>query len=521
MEKRKRSKRNNSIFRVAIIFAILILINVISVRIFGRIDLTASKIYTLSDASRDLVRKVDDKITLKAYFTEDLPAPYNNNKRILLDLFNDYKAYAGGNIQYEFINPTGESGEKETQANGIPPVEVQVVHEDKVEVKRAFMGLVILYEDKKEVIPVLQDLDGLEYEISSAFKRLTHKDKKVVAFATGHGEFTMDDLKVASAQLGEQYELLPLDLSKTLEVPDNISALLIIDPKNEFSDSAKFAIDQYIMRGGKLALLNGTVKIDPTLQNPNGTLANIGLDSMLESWGIKVNPDLVRDAQCATIIVSRQQGQYQIQSQVQFPYLIRVTNFNRNNIITRDLNNLILQFASSIDTAYAKKAGINAQVIAYSSEATARQKDAILADPFYQYTEKDFPDALVPLAAVYSGSFKSFFEGKQPQPGITRSKDTKILVVGTGLFMEDNVIQSSRDNYAFFANLVDYLTDDAGLITIRTKNVSLPPLEKTSDSTRKLLKYGNMLLPPLLVIAFGLFRWRRRIAKKKFMESQI
>ena len=167
-----KSKRNQTIVRASLVLGILIVVNIISVRLFGRLDLTRQKVYTLSDASKKLVRSFDDRVTVRAYFTEDLPSPYNNNRRAVLDILNEYRAYAGGNLQYEFVNPEGDKGEAEAREQGIPPVNVQVVKEDKFEVKRAYLGLVMMYEDKKETLPVIQNLSSLEYDISSALKSI-------------------------------------------------------------------------------------------------------------------------------------------------------------------------------------------------------------------------------------------------------------------------------------------------------------------------------------------------------------
>ncbi|MEX1274539.1 MAG: hypothetical protein WEE20_01305, partial [Bacteroidota bacterium] len=85
--------------------------------------------------------------------------------------------------------------------------------------------------------------------------------------------------------------------------------------------------------------------------------------------------------------------------------------------------------------------------------------------------------------------------------------------------MKDDYL-SNRANMTLFANIVDYLADDAGLITIRTKNVATPPLEQVSDGTKQLLKYANLAGPPLLIVLYGLFRWRRRVTFKRMMEAQ-
>jgi ABC-type uncharacterized transport system involved in gliding motility auxiliary subunit len=111
------------------------------------------------------------------------------------------------------------------------------------------------------------------------------------------------------------------------------------------------------------------------------------------------------------------------------------------------------------------------------------------------------------------------FEGKQPAPVTAQSPDTRIVVVGDGDFMQDQFL-GNKGNLLLFENIVDYLADDAGLITIRSKDVAEPPLEVVSDGTKKILKYGDLLVPPLLIIGYGLFRWRRRVAIKRSLEMQ-
>jgi len=124
------------------------------------------------------------------------------------------------------------------------------------------------------------------------------------------------------------------------------------------------------------------------------------------------------------------------------------------------------------------------------------------------------------MAAVVSGSFNSYFTGKSLVPQATKSPDTRIVVVGDGDFMKDD-FAGNRGNLTFFINIVDFLADDAGLITIRSKDIAQPPLDQVSDGTKKLLKYGSLFLPPFLVIGYGLLRWRRRVTLKRSLESQL
>lgn len=132
----------------------------------------------------------------------------------------------------------------------------------------------------------------------------------------------------------------------------------------------------------------------------------------------------------------------------------------------------------------------------------------------------------IPLAVIVEGSFKSFYADKQI-PGLVgstspmmSSPETRIIVVGDGHFMKDDFARNPG-NLTFFVNMVDYLADDAGLVTIRSKNVAMPPLDQISDGTKKLLKYGDLLLPPIAVIGYGLVRWRTRLARKRAMEASL
>jgi gliding-associated putative ABC transporter substrate-binding component GldG len=511
------NKRLQAAFRLALVLAILILINIVSVRLFTRWDLTDQKVFTLSDASRQLVEALDDRVNVTAYFTEDLPAPYNNTRRAVLDMLNEYRAYAGANLQYAFVDPSTEAAEREAQQQGIPPVEVQVVEEDKFQVKRAYLGLVLQYEDRKETIPVVQNLGSLEYDISSAVKRLTTRTKKRVGYTQGHGETPVNEWQRTYQDLSRNYDLTPVDLASSKNVPSDLAALLVIAPTQKYSDSAAAAIDRYIMGGGTAAFLLNRMRVDLNSQYRFAQPADVGLDKLLESYGTRVNADLVRDQQCANITVMRQQGFFQIQSQVPFPYLPNASSFSDNPVV-KDLRSLIFFFASSVDTSFAASRGLTAEVLVRSSAQSGRATGMTLVDPFAQYQPTDWNERSLALAATVTGSFPSAFEGTPLAPATLRSPTTRIVVVGDGDFMKDEMA-GSRGNANFFSNIVDYLADDAGLITIRSKNLAQPPLDVLEDGTKQAVKAANLLLPPLLVVGYGLYRWRRRMAIKRALEA--
>lgn len=512
-----KPQKTQTLTRFAIVSAILIFINLISIRVFERLDLTDQKVYTLSDASRNIVGSLDDRVSVKAYFTDDLPAPYNSNRRETLDILNDYKAYSHGNLHFDFINPEGEKGEQEAQQDGISPVQVQVVNNDKLEVKRGYMGLVLLYEDKKETLPVVQNLSSLEYDITSAIKRLTTKVKKKIGYTTGHQEAGPEAFRQASQAVSQQYDLVPVDLTKGAPVPADLSALLVISPASRFADSSKYALDQYLMSGGKIAFLLN--RYNANLQARYAQPYDLGLDDLLAQYGTRINLDLIRDSQCAPITVQQQQGMFRMQSQIPFPLLPNASNFDRTNAIVKDLQSVFFYFVSSVDTSLASTRGLKADVLIRSSKHSGRQSGFMMIDPFQKLTPADLAEQGIPMGAVIEGTFKSLYADREPKAAVTTSPPTRIIVIGDGDFMKDEFL-ASRDNLNLFANIVDYLADDAGLITIRSKNVSQPPLDQVSDGTRKALKYTNLILPPIIIIGYGVARWRRRVSLKKAMEAQ-
>jgi gliding-associated putative ABC transporter substrate-binding component GldG len=478
------------------------------------------------------MQSLDDRVTVKAYFTEDLPAPYNNHRRILLDQLNEYRAYAGGNLTFEFISPEGEKGEQDAQQQGIAPVQVQVVKEDKFEVKRAYMGMVFLYEDRREVLPVIQNTGTLEYEISSTIKRLTIRTQRKVGFLTGHGEPQLSELGRVQEFLRRQYDLVTVDVSKGNPVPADVTSLVVMAPTAALPEPDKLQIDQFLMRGGRVAFLLN--RVDGNLQERFGRELQLNLDDMLQQYGLRINADLVRDAQCASVTIVQQQFGFQMQSSVPFPFLPLVSTFSEGNVMVKDLTNLIFFFVSSVDTLNCAARGLRGEILAQSSTQSGRQTGMFMFDPLQRYTREELPTLFgergISLAAVTEGSFTSLYAGKElpgdtaagsappPVSPLTHSSQTRVVLVGDGDFARDQFHGGNRDNVAFFANLIDYLVDDAGLITIRSKNAGLPPLDQVSDGTKRVLKYSALGLPPFLMLLYGGWRWRMRRLRKKALE---
>ncbi len=171
-------------FKFILYIAVIILANIIGVSLFVRADLTKDKIYSLSSASSDVVKTLSEPLSIKVFFSKNLPAPHNNTERYLKDLLAEYTAKAGKYFNYSFYNVSQEEdgltqnsdeNRELAQAYGIQPVQIRIMENDELKFKNAYMGLVIIHGDLIEKIPAVTATDGLEYKLTTAIQKLNNK----------------------------------------------------------------------------------------------------------------------------------------------------------------------------------------------------------------------------------------------------------------------------------------------------------------------------------------------------------
>lgn len=541
--KKTESRRQQALLRVLLVAGILVVVNIIALKLFFRWDLTPNKIYTLSDASKNIVSKLDDKLVVKAYFTDNLPAPYNNNRRYLQELLDDYRSASNDKISYEIISPSDEVQlEGDAQKYGIQPVQVQTVENDRAQALKAYMGVVFLYGGKQEVIPFIGSTENLEYDITGVINRLTQPELKKVGILSGPNMPGTDKIGKVSQYLSKFYNIVPVDASKNNPIPADIKTLLVFTPKapqqqNQMMgmqqqepamvpENIKFAIDQYIMGGGKVVFLMSKVNVTSQQQFQIAQVTPTGLEDMLESYGIKVNSTIITDKECAFVSVPVQQGPIQMYTQIPFPYYPKIVNINRELPSFSGIGQVFLGFSSDIDLGFAGTKGLKSTPLLTTSPKTGVAQEFAIV----QASGKMLPDSMfkfkdLSVGAIFEGNYQSFYKGKQipldtaqgsapPPAGIKdQAPSTKLVVLGNGDFPLDE-FRGPDENLLFFANIIDYMTDDAGLSQIRMKDANPKPLDSIEDSTKSIVKYGMLLGPPVVILAYGLLRWRKKKATK-------
>ncbi len=176
--------RSGKYMKFIIYVIVVVLVNMAGITLFFRVDLTANKIFSISEASKRVVATLSEPLTVNVFFTKNLPAPHNLTERYLHDLLEEYSIYANKFFNYRFFDVSPEEGELTDQARenqklannyGIHPVQIQAVEKDEVKFQRAYMGLVLIHGDLIERIPTISSTQGLEYELTTAIQKMNNK----------------------------------------------------------------------------------------------------------------------------------------------------------------------------------------------------------------------------------------------------------------------------------------------------------------------------------------------------------
>ncbi len=477
---------------IILVTIIVIIINILSENYSFRIDLTEGKEYTLSNATRDILKNLEKPVTITAYFSKDLPPNIGDVAGNLKDMLTEYGDRSGGMVVYKFINPN-ENPELEREAvqNGIQPVMINVREKDQVKQQKAYMGAVVSIDDNKEIIPFFQPGSAMEYALSTAIKKLSVVNKPSIAIIEGHGEPSLSDIVQVYKELRVMYDVQPLKMTDTTEIPDKFRTIAIIRPMDTIPATQLTILDKYLARGGNIFLaLN---RVQGNFQNATGTSLSVGMDGWLRKKGITIADSFIIDANCGVVTLQQQQGTFTMSTQVQFPYLPVIHKF-ADNPITKGLESVSLQFASPI--TFTDDSLIKFIPLAFTSDKSGSLKTPLYFDVQKQWQLSDFPLKSQVVAGI--------LEGK-----LSGNVNSRIVLVADGDFAvgsSNGGNQLPPDNINLLVNSIDWLSDDTGLINLRTKGITSRPIKKMEDSTKALLKWINFLAPIVLIIIYGLIR---------------
>ena len=479
----------------------LIAVNIISYFLFIRIDLTSNKKYSLSPVSKTMIKKIDKDISVTLFMSEGLTPDKIKLGREFRHLLKEYKTISNKAFTISTIIPNNSDKEALAEQLGIEPMAQEIAERDMVKIQKVYFGAVIQIGNKKETINILPTT-ALEYEVTRRLKEACDTTKPTIGFLRGHNEMLRQKTQLIEHELSHSAKIESMRIDQFTDLND-YKVICIVGPKESFSKEELVRLGQYLEQGGRLYIaLNHAVGQISYSQN-NGFINRVGIEDMLEEFGLKINYDFVVDNYCGRILVTQDQGFLQLQSDRHFPYIPIIQNFS-SHVITKGLNAMLLQFASSITNVKTTSA-YTFTPLAKSSSISGVQKVPVFFDIYKTWTRKhDFNQPYNTLAALLNNE----------------DNNSAIVVITDADFMEDKFFDPFYiSNINFAVNSIEWLADDSGLIKLRNKYIENQSLKVVSDSYRRFLKYTNFFLPIVLVLLIGLYQYRE-YKRKRFRRSQ-
>lgn len=448
----------------------------------GRLDLTAGRLYSLAPATIKTLQALNKPLKLTLYASNEIPAEYRLTLRDVKDLLADYRFYGGQKVKLVFKSPNRQSEQQQAQMAGVTPVQFNVMRQDEFQVKQGYFGLVIEYGKKKEVIPFIDSFGDLEYRITSAIKKLSRAKKRTVALLTGEGpDKHISKVQKFLAELEKEYTVVQSLTGLKLQ-PVSVSAVILVGSDINLNKSELISLRRYLEEGGSVFALVDGVKVDPqfpTLASENEKR----WQELLKPYGVTVEPTLLYDLKANETIVLGQGANKYI---LPYPFWLKALPASEHAVL-RNLRDVTLGWASPLKI---------------SSKA---KFTSLLVTSAYTGEEKDrFNIAPTNNSSINNENLKRFLVAAS-----VKAKKGRLVVIGDSDFVSEQ-FSDKPENLAFAFNTVDWLSQDADLITIRTKDVAPHQLVFNSELTRNLVRYFNLIGLPLLIALAGLIHLRRR-----------
>ena len=502
---------------------ILIAFNVIAGAFKERVDLTKEKAFTLSQGTRAILSKLDTPVKIRLYCSQGETAPetvyLKSYARRVEDLLAEYKQASRGKLLIEKYDPQPDSDAEDSAR--LDGVEGQTLRNGD----KFYLGLSVSQLDEKQALPFLDPNRErlLEYDLSRAITRVVTPEKPVVGIMSPMPVFGMpsNPMMARMGQQGQQPWVIVTELKNDFNVrriameadkiDDDVKVLLVIHPR-EITDKAQYAIDQFIMRGGKLiAFLDPLPMVDTREQNQMlGNIPNSGsnLDKLLKSWGLSLDTSKVVADMNYKMQLGGRGGQPQ-----DAPAVLSITaqGINNEDIVTSQIDNMWLPYAGYISGTPVQ--GLKESVLLKSTK-DSQLVDGFMANLSGESVMKDFKPSGTEytLAVRLTGKFKTAFpsgkpEEKKDEPNKDADKkdadkkdadkkaepaktddslketkqDNTVIVVADADMLYDRValqpIQTlfgtayapANGNLSFVQNAVEQLTGDNNLIGVRSR----------------------------------------------------
>ena len=550
-----------------VLIASFILIPVLSYFFFFRIDLTSDKRYSISEQSKNLMAKVEEPIQITIYLDGDLNPGFQRLKNSSKEMLEELSVYSEKKPEIRFENPTlaenPEQREKkyaELEAAGFTPTAVyEHDKEGKSIQKIIFPWLEMRYKNRKVQVCLLKNIRGnsgeenlnisienLEFEITDGIRRLINTEVNKIAYIEGHGELVEAQTYDVNKSLSRYFQIDRGVLGGNPAILKDYKVVIIARPTRPFSESDKFIIDQYIMNGGRvLWLIDGvriarenlsTIGISPAIEQ------DLNLNDQLFRYGVRINPVLLQDVQCASIPVNVASAGATPQFQPMPFYFAALLLTSPEHPVTRNITEVRSEFSSGIDMVGDNKQA-KYQVLLATSDNThilGTPTNIDLSQKIKATDKNYFNVGYVPVAVAMEGNLESVFANRMVPKGLPAnyqirrlSLNTRQIVVANGDIIRneislkdstsiplgfDRYMNQQFGNKDFIQNAVLYLADNDGWMKLRNREMKLRLLNKQQIADERLMwQLLNVLAPLVLLLVFGISY--QIIRKRKYTKN--
>lgn len=554
-------------FRVSsilLIFLCVVVVFLIFTRtLFFRFDLTEEKRYSISRASKDFVANVHEPLTVLLYLDGDLDANMLRLRRATEDMVRELNMYSPEQLVVELVNPNSAITDEERYAvydqlesRGLRGMSVTVRSRDgKMTEQVIFPWAEVCSSRDTMAICLMQPsaqtsgeeavnnaIADLEYLFVDAIRVLNRTEVRKVAFIEGHGELSEEYVYDASDALSRYFQVDRGVIGKDASVLDGYDAIIIAKPSEKYSESDKFIIDQYIMRGGRVLWLIDGAQMSHDMLSNGGTTPLIALDVNLQDqlfrYGVRLTPTIIEDMQCAYMPINVARPGEQPRFEPIPWFYTPLLQGSPYHPVTKTMQAVKADFASGIEIV-GDTIGVRKEVLLISSNASHVNvapaeidvMSAVNIEPSEYFTTQ-----YVPVAVSMEGVFTSIYKHRMVPEGVfidkvvNTSQPTRMVVVADGDIIRndveqhqeglllvplgyDRVTRQTHSNRDFIVNTMLYLTDDEGVMQLRNRRIDLRLLNRAVvDSQRNFWISINTFLPIVLLISFacGFMLWRKK-----------
>lgn len=540
--------------RAILVIAILIGVNILAMYVHTRWDLTAEKRFTLTPSTRQLLKGLDSTVTIEVFLKGDYPASFRQLAQSTQEMLEEFREVGGNRVQFSFQNPGQGLNDSDRLAfqqslaeQGIMPFNMQVQEDANqgYSEKLIFPGALVHYGSKTLGINLLKNQGGqdpmqtmnnsealLEFQFANAIYQLKQNHLPLVGYMLGHHELLGAEVLDALTSMQSSYLLDTITLQYVSHIPQDFAAIVFAKPLDRFTDEDKLKIDQYVMNGGKVLWFVDELNVGMDSLQKHDTYVvmdrDLNLEDILFRYGVRINQDLIQDLQCDRLpqVVGHVGDKPQFDL-LPFPYFPLLSPTGAHPIV-KNMDLVLSHFASSIDTV---KGGEISKTVLLTSSANSKTERAPVQlswnDLRVKPNPRQFQKHNLPVAVLLEGQFTSLFRNRlsadeqQLIAEVTRkpfrdnSDNNKMIVVSDGDLITNAISQKNGPmqmgvnlfdpsmvyaNKEFLLNSLGYLTNNAGIMEARNKELTLRLLDAEKIKQNKSVWQAICVIVPILLI---------------------